>query len=175
MKIINNMFYDQNGNSWSCYTETVESAEVKSQTLLNCRDCHNCLDCHNCRDCRDCLDCRDCHNCLNCRDCRDCCDCHNCLGCRDCLDCRDCRDCLGCRDWESSPQRYVTPSIGSRDAQTTFYFSKDKNQVVCGCFDDSLEAFTAKVSETYSVDSLYFQQYNKQIEIFKYLIEQLWT
>jgi hypothetical protein len=128
MEIINNRFYDQNGNSWSCNAETAESAELKSKKLINCRDCR---------------------------------------------DCRGCSGCSDCRDWESNPQRYVTPSIGSRNAQTTFYFSKDKTQVVCGCFNDSLEAFTTKVVETHLVDSLYFQQCNKQIEIFKYLIAQL--
>ena len=39
--------------------------------------------------------------------------------------------------------------MGSRDSQTTYYWTKEHEQVVCGCFKGTLSEFEAKVKETH--------------------------
>lgn len=50
----------------------------------------------------------------------------------------------------ASPSDYlVVGPIGSRDAFTTFYRTRDGIRVSCGCFDDSIEEFEKKVKEVH--------------------------
>jgi hypothetical protein len=42
MKTENGFFIDENNNSWSCLTETLEGAIKKSGSLKNCIDCIDC-------------------------------------------------------------------------------------------------------------------------------------
>lgn len=191
MRIENNRYYDENNNSWSCELETMESAELKSKSLVNCFDCRDCIDCSNCRDCRRCSDCRsciDCSSCIDCRDCSDCSYCRDCSSCRDCIDCiycrscsccldcsdcRSCSDCLDCRScsyFKNNPQKYTTKRIGSRNSQTNFYWNtKDDIQVVCGCFRGNLEEFEAKVKKTHG-ENEHAINYLKEIEKVKLLL-----
>lgn len=47
--------------------------------------------------------------------------CFNCVNCSDCHSCSYCHSCSDCSDFKENPQRYITPKIGSRKSQTTFY------------------------------------------------------
>jgi len=95
----------------------------------------------------------------------------NCSGCRNCSNCSYCRDCSGCRDFSANPQRYLTPIIGSRKAQTSFYWDTYKTQVVCGCFSGTLEEFETKVKNTYKGRSNHRKDYLVEINKVKYLRE----
>lgn len=154
MKKINNRWYDENNNSWSALFETEESSFLKSKSLSNCRYCSDCSDCSYCSDCSGCSNCSDCS------------DCSNCSG------CSGCGGCGGCSEIKSNPQRYITPKIGSRNSQTSIYWTnKDNVQIICGCWRGDIEAFEARVREVHK-DNEYAIDYLKQIEIFKMLVNQ---
>ena len=193
MKQINGYWVDENNNRWDIEFYTEEAAEKCSKSLVDCENCINCNNCRYCYDCSDCgyscycyncYDCDNCDNCRNCRNCRDCYDCRYCNDCRNCRNCRNCFDCChcyycshcdNCHDYKQNPQRYTTKEIGSRNAQTTFYYGETKNgmevQVVCGCFWGNLEDFEKAVLETHKDNDLYREQYLKEIEKVKVLFE----
>ncbi len=142
----------------------------------NCHNCHNCNNCDNCRDCWNCDNCDNCHNCRDCEDCRGCQDCEDCRGCRDCDNCHnclDCEDCRGCQKYTDNPMLYRTAEIGSRKAQTLFYFGKIANgtslQIVCGCFRGNLEKFEKAVLKTHENNEVYRKQYLEEIQKVKVL------
>jgi hypothetical protein len=56
--------------------------------------------------------------------------------------------------------------IGSRNSQTTFYFTDCHAMVVCGCFKGTLDEFEAKVTKTHG-DNQHAQDYRKWIEAIK--------
>jgi hypothetical protein len=86
--------------------------------------------------------------------------------------CFGCSDCSGIKDFKDNPQRYTTPRIGSRNAQTTLYWNSEKHQVfVCSANLDTIETFEARVRKVHGNDE-YLQPYLKQIEIMKYLLKQ---
>ena len=157
MKQINGYWMDENNNRWNIEIYTEEQAEKCSKSLVNCHDCDNCCNCHGCSDC---------NYCHKCNDCRCCCDCYN---------CRNCDSCRNCYNYKQNPQRYTTKKIGSRNDQTTFYYSETKNgmevQVVCGCFRGNLEDFEKAVLKTHKDNDLYRKQYLKEIEKVKILFE----
>lgn len=95
MKKYDKYWVDDNNNRWNSDCYTEEEATQYSNSLINCSYCTNCTNCINCSDCTRCGDCSDCTNCINCSYCKD------------------------------NPQRYVTPRIGSRRANTTFYWLGD--------------------------------------------------
>ncbi len=144
MKQVNNYWVDENNNNkWNCDYYTKERAQKLSKTLNNCSDCSDCSYCRNCRNCSDCSDCSYCRNCRN---------------------CSDCRNCSGCSGFQTNPQRYTTPEIGSRYSQTTFYWlDKNKTQVVCGCFNGSVDLFKHKIILTHG-ENKFAKQYFKEIE-----------
>ena len=74
MEQINNLWYDDNGNSWSSFEDAVKY----SPTLINCTNCFDCVRCTNCIDCVRCQDCLDCSSCTWCYDCKDCVHCKRC-------------------------------------------------------------------------------------------------
>ena len=140
MKKINNRWYDENNNSWSANLETEESALAKSKTLISCS---NCIDCRGCIDCRDCIDCSNCSGCSGCR---------------------------GCSYCKTNPQRYVTPKIGSRNSQTSIYWTtNDDVQIICGCWKGNIDEFEKRVRKVHATTE-HLQPYLKQIEIFKMLV-----
>jgi hypothetical protein len=61
----------------------------------------------------------------------------------------------------------MSPSLGSRNSQTTFYWNKEKEQIVCGCFKGTLQEFESKVKETHN-DNKYAQGYFKWIDAVKF-------
>ena len=154
-------YCDKNNNKWSELLETLESAIKKSESLSGCSGCSGCSYC------RDCSDCRGCSDCIGCRGCRDCRDCRYCSGCRDCSDCRDCRDCSG---YNTNPQRFVTKKIGSRNDNTSFYWTNNTDlHVVCGCFRGDLEEFELKVKKVHA-NTIHLNSYLKEIEKVKFLL-----
>lgn len=78
---VEELFIDENNNSWSANTESYESATEKSNSLTACSDCYNCDNCSDCNKCSDCTYCIDCNCCDNCNDCD---------GCNNCDDCNYC-------------------------------------------------------------------------------------
>ena len=52
----------------------------------------------------------------------------------------------------------MSPKMGSRRDQTVVYFSKDRTQVICGCYVATLEEFEERVKEVHK-DSEYAKQY----------------
>jgi hypothetical protein len=163
MELRNNLWYDENNNSWNANIETKESAQKKSNSLIYCSDCRGCSYCRGCRDCRGCSDCSDCSNCSDCSDCS---------GCSDCSDCSGCSDCSYCHEIKSNPQRYVTPKIGSRNSQTSIYWTtKDDAQIICGCWKGNIVDFEKRVREVHAKTE-HLHPYLKQIKIFKMLVKQ---
>ena len=72
------------------------------------------------------------------------------LGCRSCSYCSYCSDCRSCSDFKKNPQRIVSPILGSRNSQSTYYWTeKDRDIVVCGCFKGDLAEFKKAVNETH--------------------------
>ena len=130
--LVNSWYFDENGNKWDADSETAESAEAKSKTLVDCRGCSGCIDCRDCRDC-------------SC--CRDCIDCSGCSGCRDCI---DCIGCSCCRDFKINPQRIVSAKIGSRNDNSVIYWVDENVQVVCGCFRGNIPEFKNAIAKMHS-------------------------
>ncbi len=158
MELVNGYWIDENNNKWSEYFYTEKQAKMNSESLINCHDCHDCLYCHDCRNCRNCHDCHDCRNCRNCHDCRNCHNCHD------------------CHDYIENPLIYSTKKIGSRYDNTIFYYGMTKNnemslQVVCGCFRGNFKEFESAVMKTHKNNSLYRNEYLKEIEKVKVLFE----
>jgi hypothetical protein len=122
MKKINNSWYDENNNSWNADVETEESAQVKSNTLINCSGCS---------------------------------------------------DCRGCSEIKTNPQRYTTPKIGSRNSQTSIYWTnKDDIQIICGCWIGNIKDFEKRVKEVHA-KTKHLKPYLAQIKIFKMLVKTL--
>jgi hypothetical protein len=165
MKKINDRWYDENNNSWNAITETKESALAKSKTLTNCRSCSGCSGCSYCSDCSDCSGCSYCRSCRSCSGCSDCSDCSGCSY------CRSCRSCSGCSDYKTNPQRYTTPKVGSRNAQTTIYWSNKKDvQIICGCYKGTITEFKKRVKEVHAKTE-HLKPYMEQIKIFEMLVK----
>jgi hypothetical protein len=51
---IEELYIDENNNSWSTSRETFETATEKSNSLIDCSDCINCINCNNCINCKKC-------------------------------------------------------------------------------------------------------------------------
>jgi hypothetical protein len=143
-------------NRWNADIYTQEQAEVYANTLVNCTNCINCSYCSNCHDCSYCNYCSSCHDCIycsSCISCHDCSSCHECSSCHDCRYCRNCNDCIFCSDciscsyFKENPERIISPKIGSRHKHTTYYWTKDHEQIVCGCFKGTLEDFEKAVEK----------------------------
>ena len=143
IKKINNRWFDERGNNWSDTTISKERAEKLSASLINCTDCSDCSYCSYCT---------------------------RCSYCSDCSRCSYCSGCSGCSDFKTNPQRYTTGSIGSRKAQTTFYWDKDQGQVVCGCFVGTISEFEQRVKYTHA-DNKFAKEYFKEIKKVKALMK----
>lgn len=97
-------------------------------------------------------------------------DCRGCSDCNDCSDCRYCSDCSDCRGIKSNPQKYITPKIGSRNSQTTIYWTnKDDVQIICGCWKGNISEFEKRIKEVHAKTE-HLKPYLNQIKIFKYLV-----
>lgn len=151
MDIENGYWVDENGNRWDASRFTEEQAQQASDSLNCCTNCTNCTWCSNCTNCTCCT---------------------NCFYCTCCTNCSYCRNYVDCIDCKTQPNMYRTPYIGSRDAQTLFYWAADGfEQVVCGCFRGSLAEFVARVEEVHG-NRPHGLEYKKQIEIMKILMIQ---
>jgi hypothetical protein len=74
---------------------------------------------------------------------------------------------------KSNPQRYTTPKVGSRNAQTTIYWTnKDDVQIICGCWRGNIAEFEKQVKEVHT-ESEHLKPYLEQIKIFKYLVSNI--
>jgi len=103
---------------------------------------------------------------INCRNCTDC------SGCSGCLSCSNCSDCLSCSNFKTNPQRYTTSKIGSRHAQTTFYWtSKNDVQVVCGCYRGNLKEFEERVKQKHK-ETEHLIPYLNEVKKVKYLMKE---
>jgi hypothetical protein len=65
-----------------------------------------------------------------------------------------------------NPERITSPKLGSRNLQTTYYWTEEKEQIVCGCFQGSLQEFENKVKKTHD-DNDFAKGYFKWIEAVK--------
>ena len=97
------------------------------------------------------------------------------IGCSYCSDCSDCSRCSGCSDcsgYKTNAQRYITPKVGSRNSQTSIYWTnKEDVQIICGCWRGNIEQFEQRVKEVHG-DNEYGKAYMEQIKIFKMLVKQ---
>jgi hypothetical protein len=67
---------------------------------------------------------------------------------------------------------YVTSRIGSRNAQTYFYFDATRTEVICGCWSGDLPAFEERANTVYGgTDNKYGNQYREAIKTVKLLME----
>ena len=83
-----------------------------------------------------------------------------------CTGCTDCTGCTGCREFKSNPQRITSPKIGSRQSQSTYYWTDEHEQVVCGCFCGTLDEFAERVKNVHG-DNQHGQEYIKWIKAVK--------
>jgi hypothetical protein len=73
---------------------------------------------------------------------------------------------------QTNPQRYITQKIGSRNSQTSIYWTNLNDvQIICGCWRGNIEEFEKSVNETHA-NTEHLQPYLKQIAIFKTLVNQ---
>ena len=186
MEKINGFWTDANNNKWDALIYSEQEAETQSKTLTNCSGCTGCTGCSGCTRCTRCSDCARCSDCSGCTGCTGCSGCRYCTRCSDCARCSDCSDCLGCRycsgctrcarcsgctGYKTNPARYVSPSIGSRSANTSVYWTtKDDVQVVCGCFRGSLETFEEAVKKTHKNNPVHRKNYLLLISVVRTLI-----
>ena len=70
-----------------------------------------------------------------------------------------------------NPQRYLSKKIGSRKQQTMFYWTQDKNLIVCGCFKNTLIEFEQRVEKIHG-DNDYGKKYQEFINTCKLLMEK---
>ena len=99
-------------------------------------------------------------------------DCRGCSYCSDCRGCSYCSYCSYCSDYQSNPQRYITPKVGSRNSQTSIYWTtKEDVQIFCGCWRGDIVKFEERVKKVHG-ESIHLQPYLKQIELFKMLVNQ---
>ena len=87
----------------------------------------------------------------------------NCSG---CSGCSRCSDCSGCSDFIENPERITSKKIGSRNSQSTFYWTKDKEQMICGSFKGTLNEFQERVIQTHK-ENIYAIEYLNWIEKIK--------
>jgi hypothetical protein len=179
MKIIEDKEYWVIGaNKWCKVQFNKKQAVRLAKTLqncINCVDCYNCKECVNCRNCSYCSYCRNCSECSECYMCGECLvvryssscyDCDDCAYCRFCENCSNCNYCDGCVEFTINPQRIYSPIMGSRESQTVFYWTHDKELVVSGCFKGTIKDFEEKVIKKHR-DNQYGQDYLKWIEAIK--------
>jgi hypothetical protein len=93
--------------------------------------------------------------------------CRGCSDCKDCSYCSNCSYCNLCNGFEENPQRITSPKIGSRNDQTTVYWTDKKDLVVCGCFKGNLKEFEERVKEVHK-DTEFERQYLLLIDQVKY-------
>ena len=176
MKIIEDKEYWVIGaNKWCKVQFNKKQAVRLARTLqncINCVDCYNCKECVNCRNCSFCSYCRNCSECSECYMCGECLvvryssscyDCDDCAYCRFCENCSNCNYCDNCVGFTINPQRIYSPIIGSRESQTIFYWTHDKELVVSGCFKGTIKEFEDKVIKKHG-NNQYGQHYLKWIE-----------
>jgi hypothetical protein len=169
VKLINGYWTDENNNRWSEDLETEESAQKKSEGMVNCRDCLNCDSCDSCDSCNSCNSCNWCDSCDSCNWCNSCRSCNSCNSCRSCRSCNSCNWCDSCDSFKSNPNRYTGLSMGSRHAQTTTYWTSESVQVVCGCFRGNLDEFESKVNKTHG-DNEHGLAYRNYIKIVRMIM-----
>jgi hypothetical protein len=72
--------------------------------------------------------------------------------------------------FKTIPMRYVGQVMGSRESQTTTYWTADKNQVICGCFKGTLDEFETRVNDVYG-STRHGAEYKKYIAIVRKIME----
>jgi hypothetical protein len=181
--LLNGYYVDDNNNRWNSSIYTLDQAAEDSATLINCNRCTNCANCSscdsctncdrcdNCNHCNHCTDCGSCNYCTSCDSCTDCNSCNYCASCDSCTNCFSCTTCRRISSWKANPMLYVTSRIGSRNAQTYFYFDATRTEVICGCWSGTLEDFESRVNRVYGKKSPYRKQYHKYIKIMKSIIK----
>lgn len=175
MKLINNRWVDNNNNSWSADIDTKELAQKKSNTLINCSNCSDCSNCSNCSNCLRCSYCSDCSRCSYCSDCSRCSNssncsyCSYCSRCAYCSYCSCCSYCSDCSEFKSNPERITSPTIGSRESQSTYYWNEEHEQLICGCFKGTLDEFEQRVKEVHgdNAHGIAYQNWIDKIRIYK--------
>lgn len=71
-----------------------------------------------------------------------------------------CSGCSDCHDFKENPERITSKKIGSRNSQTTIYWTDQYEQVVCGCFKGNISEFKAKISETHGTNNFAVEYLN---------------
>ena len=136
---------------------------ISCSSCNHCSDCNYCNYCNRCNGCISCSSCSSCSDCNHCNYCNDCNYCNYCNYCNHCISCNHCNDCNHCSGFKTNPQRIVSPVLGSRKSQTIYYWTEDHNQIVCGCFEGSLDDFKNKVEKVYGVDKGHGADYSKWV------------
>lgn len=161
---------DENNNKWDSERYSEQDAINASATLYKCEDCFNCTSCNYCISCTECTNCESCSYCASCSICYWAQDCISCEYCLSCSKCKYCSNCKYLHNFETNPQVYTTPRIGSRYDTTTFYWVDGVCVVNCGCrIGVPLNDFLDMVRATHG-DNEYAKQYIKEIEKVLYLI-----
>jgi hypothetical protein len=169
MILKNNRWYDENNNSWSANIETEESAQLKSNSLINCKSCYSCYSCKYCNSCTYCYYCKYCNSCDSCDYCKSCNYCYSCYYCNSCNFCNSCNYCKSCQSFKKDPERYFKNNIGSRSDQIKCFWLGDKTTIICGCFTGTLKDFEKAVKKIHG-DNKFGRQYKKHIATIKTLM-----
>ena len=79
---------------------------------------------------------------------------------------KNCSDCSNCSNFETNPQRITSSNIGSRNSQSTYYWTNDKEQIICGCYKGILSEFEERVKKVHS-GTKYEKEYLEWIQKIK--------
>ena len=84
------------------------------------------------------------------------------IKCKNCYNCSSCRSCSDCSGFKTNPQRILSPILGSRQSNTTYYWNDEKEQIACGCFKGTMDEFKVKIKQTHG-DNEFAKGYYKWI------------
>lgn len=79
------------------------------------------------------------------------------------INCTNCYNCRDCSEFKTNPQRIISPILGSRYSQTTYYWNEERDQIVCGCFIGTMQEFKDKIKKTHN-ENEFAKGYFKWIE-----------
>lgn len=82
---------------------------------------------------------------------------------------KNCSDCSECSYFKTNPQRMTSSKIGSRNSQTTYYWTNEHEQIICGCFKGTLDEFEQRVKKIHGDNEhgIAYQKWIDKIKIYK--------
>ena len=171
---INNLWIDDNNNSWDALAYSEDDATKLSETLVNCVDCYNCSHCNDCTKCNSSSGLSSCKNCFSCNNCSQCGTCYYCEGCTLSYYCFDCIDCYNCyKLWGfKSAKKHIFRKIEKQKENVVFFWDSEKAIVLYDNHMYLIKNFEQKILNIHQNNEEYISKYLKLIKRIKKLIEK---